>query len=640
MLEHLEYSVKFSNGKTLKVSQALQPGLTLITGANETGKSVFMEMILFALFGTECLRGPKDDYAELKATVVTNLFTVTRSLTSAQVHVGGVLKAGGQQGATKCVTSLLGFGVSTFLVTCAVRQGEVEALGKMRPTARKAMVEDALGIKALHVCEKHVRKRIADLKTSAAAIQIVIAPTEDIVAIDHTYLARNQQALADQIEIKTKHDQAQHTIRHLQRTVEDFKGFPSAPEGTIEEAEKAFQDALDLEEKIRQLRHTIQFLPRSNLPYTEQETNELLARWQEIEHWKQAPPHPTAAQRFLLEREWYHLNEQLQSSIECPSCGVEFNPSGEIQTAAAARLKELDGYECRRLTDDHRYADVAASRRFWGDLEEAPLLIRPAHTAAELRSHLEALPSRQQYDQFQKQLLELRETQPDVKGLGQHLSALRNYQQAYDIALAKQESVDRAKAEIEQLSKELCTYAVDDEIARLKSLIRETELQIKENDRIASVIENNEKLVAQVQVYRAQMDEYAVCLDAINNVRDLIKASLAPELSSRASVYMSQLTGSSRNVVVDADMDVKVDGIGLHALSGSAKACADLSLRFALAGAMTQKVFPVLLCDEPDAAFDEQRGERITQLLQTISQQGQVIMISHKEAQADRSIVL
>src|SRR5260221_8314627 len=44
-------------------------GQTAITGKNESGKSVTLEMILFALWGSMALRGAADDYKKLEVTL-------------------------------------------------------------------------------------------------------------------------------------------------------------------------------------------------------------------------------------------------------------------------------------------------------------------------------------------------------------------------------------------------------------------------------------------------------------------------------------------------------------------------------------------------------------------------------------------
>jgi DNA repair exonuclease SbcCD ATPase subunit len=59
MLNKLSYSVTFpTTGRTLG----------LITGANEQGKSLIIEVVRWCLFGSTALRGKAEDYKTLTAT--------------------------------------------------------------------------------------------------------------------------------------------------------------------------------------------------------------------------------------------------------------------------------------------------------------------------------------------------------------------------------------------------------------------------------------------------------------------------------------------------------------------------------------------------------------------------------------------
>lgn len=640
MLYSLKYNLEFTNGKKLNTQQTLCSGLTLITGANESGKSMFMEMILFALWGSECLRGPRSDYKNIDVVLETSLFTVTRSLTSAKVEVEGIVKSSGQTGATKEIAKLLGFGCQTFLTTCAIRQGEVEALGKMRPAARKSMVEDALGINALNACEKFAKSQISQIKTNLLSLQNLLQPVLIVEAIAEGLKESVEVKLSELIKVKNAHDQATHTIRHLTKTVEDFSGFPVAVEGDVNAVKLEVEDLLQSSQRVRTLKHTLTFMLAPSLPYTLSETQEKIDIWDQITHWKTAPIHPNSVKRRLKEKEWYELSQQCASNIKCPSCGVEFTSAGEVQTAILAQLEALQDYRCTKLTDEHRYADLAVSEAFWGDLEDPPLLVSPPHSRNELEAHLASLVNSIERTKLTDELEQLEGSVELLAQKQQVLKDLMDCQQRFDIAEAKYLSVQRAETQIAELKTDLCDYDIDGKVSALSRQLGEIEDQLRQLEKQQLAIERNTKIEQEIKTHEDNKEQYVLSLEAIHKVRNNIKTTLAPELSTRASTYMSQLTGMSRVVVVDGDMDVVVDGVGLHALSGSAKACADLSLRFALAGAMTQKVFPVLLCDEPDASFDDARAEKIVQLLQTLSQSGQVIMISHKDTHADRKISL
>lgn len=70
MLQSLDYSVTFpSTGRSFQNSIQFAPGLTTIMGRNESGKTMILEMIRYAFFGKEALRGVASDYKNLRVTL-------------------------------------------------------------------------------------------------------------------------------------------------------------------------------------------------------------------------------------------------------------------------------------------------------------------------------------------------------------------------------------------------------------------------------------------------------------------------------------------------------------------------------------------------------------------------------------------
>ena len=70
MLTKLSYSVTFpTTGRTLAGEFEFKPGFGLITGANEQGKSLIIEVVRWCLFGSSALRGKAEDYKTLRATL-------------------------------------------------------------------------------------------------------------------------------------------------------------------------------------------------------------------------------------------------------------------------------------------------------------------------------------------------------------------------------------------------------------------------------------------------------------------------------------------------------------------------------------------------------------------------------------------
>jgi DNA repair exonuclease SbcCD ATPase subunit len=70
MLKSLDYSVEFpTTGRSFQNRIEFAPGLTAITGRNEAGKTIVLEMIGYCLFGKAALRGLASDYRNLTATL-------------------------------------------------------------------------------------------------------------------------------------------------------------------------------------------------------------------------------------------------------------------------------------------------------------------------------------------------------------------------------------------------------------------------------------------------------------------------------------------------------------------------------------------------------------------------------------------
>ena len=151
MLNKLSYSVTFTiTGRTLAGEFEFKPGFRLITGANEQGKSLIIEVVRWCLFGSAALRGKAKDYKTLKATLEFSArdqsYVVDRTYTTAKLMQGDAVLCTGTTPVNKHIPALLGFGLSLFDVACGANQGDIERLGNLRPAERKKMVDTVIGL--------------------------------------------------------------------------------------------------------------------------------------------------------------------------------------------------------------------------------------------------------------------------------------------------------------------------------------------------------------------------------------------------------------------------------------------------------------------------------------------------------------
>lgn len=164
MLKQIEAHLVFaSTGKQITFSHALQPGLTAITGPNEVGKSLRLEMIRFALFGAKALRTSLKAYkrlsVELQFTLGGKDYTVSRTGSGANLSVesGGAL-AVGTAPVNKAIVELFGYGLDVFDTTNCILQKRTEALTSKTPAERRRMVDKTLGLDAIDEMITEVHK--------------------------------------------------------------------------------------------------------------------------------------------------------------------------------------------------------------------------------------------------------------------------------------------------------------------------------------------------------------------------------------------------------------------------------------------------------------------------------------------------
>src|SRR3954471_18524955 len=76
-------------GRTLAGEFEFKPGFGVITGANEQGKSLVIEVVRWCLFGSAALRGKAEDYKTLQATLQFSArgqsYVVERTYTTAKL---------------------------------------------------------------------------------------------------------------------------------------------------------------------------------------------------------------------------------------------------------------------------------------------------------------------------------------------------------------------------------------------------------------------------------------------------------------------------------------------------------------------------------------------------------------------------
>jgi exonuclease SbcC len=305
-------------------------------------------------------------------------------------------------------------------------------------------------------------------------------------------------------------------------------------------------------------------------------------------------------------------------------------------------LATYEGIVPKSLNSDHYHAqEGSTSDLFWkNNADLPPCPAKPNLASWEITKELKALDS---VEYLSGLTLEVEALSVEVsKGRG--LQELLNKGNEYDREIARREGLmmaaEDAKDKVRELSEQLVPDEVAAQLENYNQTWRNLDVRLKEIQACKAVIESNLRVRDLMFERQEKLANYGGIVEATKATRSIVKTMLAPTLSKSATHYMSILSGYHREVQVTGDMDVLVEGQGVHSLSGSAKACADLSLRFAIADTLMKNRFPVLLCDELDASFDEQRAARITEMLKSRAEKYQVLMISHKDIESDHIVSL
>ncbi|RUU74635.1 AAA family ATPase [Mesorhizobium sp. M7A.F.Ca.MR.362.00.0.0] len=658
MLNRLTYSVTFpSTGRTLSGDFSFQKGFGAITGPNEAGKSVILEMIRYCLFGTSALRGKAEDYKNLKAaltfTAKGEAWTVDRTITSAKLFRGGNPTATGQKGVNSKVVEILGFGLEVFDTACVANQGDIEKLGSMRPAERKAMVDSVIGLSVIDELAKWCGQEANSLASLIDGMEVgLVKPTK--LEQPEGYI--NSTELAE--------------LRDAQRVLSDelnqIKGRLAQPRlaQPVEPVKTSCRSALDLEEELELARAyeaaqaELKRLPAPPPEFSEEGIDD----WELREKIRRGYPTTMTAEQIAkadadveLLRQFErldHLTKQHQDLLDvgthtCPECDHEWPmEKSRIEkityekTVLTVALKDVQ----RPSKPDMVNVDVArrqlqAFDKVRDDWERVKDTVAPVHTRQQVAEFKAAL-------QAQGRRAELEAVEP-ASATSKELNALWRDRLAYEHELSSYH--DRRKAWQEMEVNRVIDEERAAELASVPSDLRLLEANYDAakiyEDRLATYKRDSKAYGDRQKEIKAQRETeqgYRKGREALTILRRLVKQHLIPSLNKVASHYISKMTGGQRNVIeVDEDFEIAVDGQPINTLSGSGKAVANLSLRLGLGQVLTNNVFSVFLGDEIDASMDADRAHNTALTLEYLASRiSQILLVSHKYPQADYYIEL
>lgn len=596
-------SLEISNGVKHKHSIFdFKEGVTCIHGSNGAGKSLVQEYIRFCLFGTNALRGtvkenPQDLWCSLKFNIKNDSYTLDRGLKNAILTRENGERIEGTTAVNKKIVEILGYGLSVFDMGNCSKQGEISALGRMKPSERKAAIDQVIGMNAVSDLLKEIRQEKKETSSFLEGLKYgLVEPTPPEKPEFYREVSSITLALEEKRRLKREYDILKNRCDSLQCPVPVWEG--EVPQGDLS-SEAYHKKLLSDKEKI------------SNLRCDSKWTKEELARWRELsipwESYTKPKISEERADEIISHWDKYNLWKKSEKAT-CPKCGTLFATSG-AEEVREPKIGLNWAKEQKRL-------NLIAPKG-----EKPAVLLNSVDYLYEMT----AISNKERLVEIEEEIKKLGDVDYDK------LKAYKKFKEdvvkhnEYLNELTKLNSMSKIDtSEIEQL-----------EFEKLHCLMYETSLK-NYNENIKSYNEKLEK----IKELEDKLEEFSKEIESLEKFKTQVKLQVTPSLTKIATNLAREMTdGEITDVVIDEDFNILVNNRELRTFSGSEEAVANLAIRLALSCVLTRKVLNIFMGDEIDAAMDDDRANRVCEsLIKLKNDIDQIILISHHPIIGDNEI--
>jgi exonuclease SbcC len=663
MLNSLDYSIIFPNGKAFEASINFKTGLTAITGENETGKSLTLEMIRAAYWGQRAFRGQATDYRKLKLdhvwTIKGTQYRVKRTGSKAELFEGDTPIASGVKPVNQRIEAIFGYGMDVFDVSNACLQGEIERLGAMRPTERKALVDKTIGLDAVEEAITWASQQASDLAAEVRGMQQGF-----VEPISPTKPPRYRPSA--EIEVEVGVERAKETeITRLQMWLSGHPALPAPVEPATIDDDRSVDD-LEIAVALFRTAYDRSLVLRSSIASIR--TPELTQQG------------ITIARKEIEDHDAWVLDERMRSNYPAPACDgatlgeISIAAHNAVINASILRIESHDSTTCpscqhtwtgqeerlQELRDSLEVVDLTVLPAGWEKIDVRQEAIRQSQhdqMLSNLTGAIEVDPPVYVASELNRMETEwagvekLEALTAELAGLDATLSydptndrnlacAYHLLTQAYTTDLFRYQQREDERAHHTALLTKATRAHNPEKLATLTKALPQS-VQFETEKRAFD--KANEAYCLQGMAIAAK-EEYAqqwsLSKVALRDLKARIKNYLLPSLNTVASILLSQMTGGSRSKIeIDDDFEIFVDGDRLSTLSGSGKAVSNLAIRLGLGQVLTNRTFSVLLADEIDASMDSDRAGFTADCLSNLTGSiGQILLVSHKDLCASHHI--
>lgn len=650
-----------------------ESGLTSIYGLNGTGKTEILELLQFGFFGIQALRGKAGNYKNhhflIEWDIKGKKYVVMRKgTTGAELSEEGVTTVRGTKPVNARIREVFGYGLDVFQMSNAINQGKIEELGNLTPMQRKAMVDKTVGLAMIDAITDDLTKELSPLKSEYETLETVTVcpndPGDDpdprpLPELRAAFNALSLQigrkgALRVRATVPYKWDKymSQHEAT---KSLDDLKGLQARRLEAIAQAtpilkerNKYRSEPSKLSQELHPRDGEYEALLALNGQILDLHTQ--LANVNRRLHGKRVPHYTKEALAAMVEEhelyDRFQRKRQLLSALGeelvCPNCDHHWHQDGSTSKA----LQEYDDVPehmappkltRRGIEEDyavHDYqeqleADKAEYERLSGLLQQAQ---DPGAIISAIRSQRAVVTQAGMERESHSKWLEL---DADLQALSKDLPD----DQTLKIAEIEQWNLNHERYK-EEVADKLQALA---DLDSIDPLIEEkyNEAMTAHTNKVVWT-ERKSQYTKDEAIYLQRMDrmhkvhtdimDIENAREAVKEMRHKVKTYLIPSLNAVATALIQGMSGHwLKNVTVDPEFNVFIDGKELNELSGAGKVFGNLSTRVGLGLVLTNAVFPALFLDEIDASVDVEKAPLLMQALKELTKQiPQIIYISHK----------
>ena len=643
-----------------KASEEFPDGLILISGQNSYGKSTILEGVLFAFFGPKIFRarnaGSFITYGESKAEITIyftldnkkyNIYRKWSRTGTTSTKLFEWVKTSYREIKKFNIENFFEISTEQALNTVFVRQGEVEELANKKGADLREMIIDLFRLNIIDDALSHLDKESKNTKYDKEKLEKKRVPIERIEEDISQIVLENKDLETNLVEIKLEKDKLEKEFLLLPSD-ELIKRLEVLNEQQKINEEKYHSHKSDFQAKIKNTSLSIKdFESLKNIiekiKFSEEEKGEILSQLELLEKKRAAifgglgttkgRIEDNKSKIKKMEDSFNFTSEEDGTNIaKCPTCQNELTKE-HYSEMILKFTKEI------KINQDKIKSITKILNNLEGEINTHQKKLDRVKERTMITQGL-----KKDYENYHKYELELKKAN---EGLNTFL--LTNKEKFPDPSTEKLKQLSKNKNKLsnglEALEKELNEKQKRFEINRIKFVNLKDEItNMKELAKSIGKLEIDiDHINKSKELVRRFVTEYMVVKRLVKNIALTTNKYIKDFTSGQYSDLILDLTGTRKTGL---SLKIKDNFNGVHesieVLSGGDKTALGMALRLAISELMS-KIRPIkespkknpkvdiLLLDEPLAALDATRRERILKHLIKSKTFTQIFLITHTD---------